>query len=83
MGWARQQALSTKSSTLLSFSSNTLCCRDSFLQVLRIADSPDCEFDRRVLAYVYNEDAIGRTSTGWGKVISSAKDLQDHVEKPS
>ena len=68
---------------LLSFSSNTLCCRDSFLQVLCVADSPDCEFDRRVLAYVYNEDAIGRTSMNCGKVISSAKDLQDFVGKPS
>lgn len=29
------------------------------------ADSPDCEFDRRALAYVYNEDVVGRPSMGW------------------
>lgn len=68
---------------LLSFSSNTLYCRDSFLQVLHTADSPDCEFDRRVLAYVYNEVAIGRTSMSWGEAVSSAEDLQDFVGKPS
>jgi len=68
---------------LLSFSPNTQCCRDSFLQVLRVADSPDCKFDRRVPACVYSEDAIGRTSMCSGKVISSAKDIQDFAEKPS
>lgn len=55
---------------------------DTFLQVLWAADSPDCESDRRVLVYVYNEDTTGRASMGWGKVISSAKDLQGFVGKP-
>lgn len=57
MGRAYQQALSSRSCVLLSFSSNALRCMDAFLQVTHATDSPRCESDRRVLAYDCNEDA--------------------------